>query len=157
LTSRYGPLLAFESTFDLLVTTSEVAILRGDAFETVFRDLDSMKERIPTWSGAVAQALPLDDVSAQRLQALCERNSRVLRQVRSMYERGVLRVKFSLPALRDELTRQGLEANRLIKNGKLVLEDDDIHGVLKVLDEKFYQGWHSQTRWDVGTRSPRSS
>lgn len=149
------PLLIFRPDFDMVVTSTHVAILRADAFERVFREIDRMRSRIPVWSGALTSALPLDPGSAGRIEQVCQSNSRVARHVRSMYERGMLAGKFELSALRRQLQQQGFDPNRIIKQGKLVLEEEDIPDVLKVLDERLYTGWHSSTRWDVGSRSPR--
>jgi hypothetical protein len=149
------PLLIFRPDFDMVVTSGYVAILRPEAFEKVFREIDRMKARIPVWSAALTRALPVSSESAERIERLCQQNARVARHVRSMYERGVLGTKFEVTSLRRQLQQQGLDPNRLIKHGKLVLEEDDIPDVLKVLDERLYIGWHSSTNWDVGTRAPR--
>ena len=151
-----GPLLAFEPAFDMVVTASAVAVLRAAAFEKVFRDIDSMKARVPVWGDAVAQALPLDDASAEVIKQACEKGVRVARQARSLFERGVLEVRFETPSLETEMRRQGLEADRLIQDGKLVLQEDDVFDVLKLIDEKLYRGWHTDTAWDVGTRAKRT-
>lgn len=63
--------------------------------------------------------------------------------------------KFTAAELREEMKKQGLDAGRLIKRAKLVLDDDSIPEVLKLIDEKLYLGWHSGAGWDVGTRSKR--
>jgi hypothetical protein len=141
----------------MVVTDTHVAVLRGGAFERVFRDIDSMKERIPVWGKAVTDALPLDPASADRVRQLTESNPRVARHVRSMYERGVLVQPFELPELRRQLQQEGFNPARVIQDGKLVLVDEDIPDFLKLLDERLATGWHSGTRWDVGTRSQRST
>jgi hypothetical protein len=55
------------------------------------------------------------------------------------------------------MKRQNLDVGRMIVNAKLVLGDADIPVVLKLIDEKLYTGWHSETPWDVGTRSKRAT
>jgi hypothetical protein len=150
-----GPLLAFERRFDLVVTTDSVLVLDPEAFEKVFRDIDAMRDRIPVWTRAVTDALPVDEATARRIERACQTSARVAKQARSIFERGVGK-PFTGPELREEMKRQGLDASRLIKQGKLVLDnDDDVPEVLKLIDEKLYTGWHSGTGWDVGTRSRR--
>ncbi len=149
-----GPLLAFERQFDMVVTGDAVAVLDPSAFEKVFRDIDAMRERIPVWGEAVTEALPLDANTAAQIKRACEKSARVAKQARSIFERGIDK-KFTASELRKEMERQELDASRMIKNGKLVLEDDDVLDVLKLIDEKLYLGWHSGMGWDVGTRSRR--
>lgn len=152
------PLLAFDRSFDIVVTAEAVAIMSADPFEKLFRDVDTMRDRIPVWSEAVVTALPLDPASADRLEDLCARNSRAARLARNLYERGVLSTSFAIGPLEDEMRRQGFEADRLVKDGKLFLEHDpDVISLLKLVDERLYTGWSSNTPWDVGSRSKRST
>jgi hypothetical protein len=150
-----GPLLAFERTFDMVVTEDVVAVLDPGAFEKVFRDIDAMRERIPAWSKAVSDVLPIDASTAEQIQRACEKSTRIARQARGIFERGKLKA-FSAADIREEMKRQGLDASRMVKQGKLVLEDEDIAEVLKLIDERLYKGWHTRTGWDVGTRAKRS-
>ena len=76
------PLLIFERSFDMVVTDDAIAVLNGSAFEDIFRDIDSMVDRIPVWSGAAVMALPLDDDTAARFQALSARDGRFAKQLR---------------------------------------------------------------------------
>ncbi len=152
-----GPLLVFERSFDMVVTDAAIAVLDLRAFEGVFRDIDAMVDRRPTWSGAAVAALPLDDGTAELLAELCGRGGRVATQLRGMYERGVFGKAFTATELRSQMTEQKLDVGRMIVGGKLVLDDADVPVVLKLIDEKLYTGWHSDTPWDVGTRSSRAT
>lgn len=150
-----GPLLVFERSFDMVVTDTAIAVLSLGAFEAIFRDIDTMTARFSVWSQAAVAALPLDGATEQRLRALCDRGGRVAKQLRGMYERGVFDSKFTIPALRAEMQKQNIDDNRLLPNDQLVLGDDDVPIVLKLIDEKLYTGWSTNKRWDVGTRSER--
>lgn len=152
-----GPLLVFKRSFDMVVTDSAIAVLNPKAFESVFRDIDAMTARFPVWSDAAVASLPLDGATAVRLQELCKKGGRVATQLRGLYERGVLQTEFPAAALRAEMERQDIDADRLLVNDELVLENDDIPVILKLIDEKLYRGWVSDTPWDVGTRSRRST
>jgi len=152
-----GPLLVFERAFDMVVTAAVIAVLDPKAFEAVFRDIDAMRERFPVWSDAAVAALPLDDETAERLRAQCSRGGRLATQLRGLYERGVFGLEFTTTALRAEMKRQNLDVNRMIVKGKLVLDDADIPVVLKLIDEKLYTGWLTETPWDVTTRSKRTT
>jgi hypothetical protein len=151
-----GPLLVFERTFDMVVSPNAIAVLDARAFEAIFRDIDAMTERIPAWSDAAIGALPIDDASAERIRILSLRSSRVAGQLRDLYERGAFSSPFKVADLRRELKAQDLDPDRLLTQGRLTLEEDDIPVVLKLLDEKLYKGWRTGTPWDVATRSPRT-
>ncbi|MDA8331247.1 MAG: hypothetical protein M0027_08580 [Candidatus Dormibacteraeota bacterium] len=155
LTRIEPPVLVFERSFDMVVTDMAIAVLDVSAFEAVFRDIDTMTARFSVWSQAAVTALPLDGDTAQRLCALCDRGGRVAKQLRGMYERRAFGSKFTIPALRAEMQKQNLDDNRLLQNDQLVLQDDDIPIMLKLIDEKLYTGWSTNKRWDVGTRSER--
>ncbi|MDA8354999.1 MAG: hypothetical protein M0Z95_01560 [Actinomycetota bacterium] len=150
-----GPLLVFERSFDMVVTDTAIAVLDLGAFESIFRDIDAMVERRPGWSKAAVDALPFDAATASRLTKLCGKGGRLATQLRGMYERGVFNRAFDVATLRAEMEHQNLDAARMLVNGQLILDDDDIPTVLKVIDEKLYRGWHTDTPWDVGTRSKR--
>lgn len=150
-----GPLLVFERAFDMVVTTTAMAVMDASAFEAIFRDIDLMAARIPVWSDATVLALPLDEGSAELIRTSCAKKSRVAKQARGLYERGALTKKFDIGSLRAEMEAQGLDADRIVTGEQLTLNESDVPLVLKLIDEKLYTGWHSETPWDVATRSRR--
>lgn len=152
-----GPVLVFRRSFDMVVTDTAIAVLNPPAFEDVFRDIDSMTAKIPQWSDAAIAALPFDDETADRLKSLSVKSARLAKQLRGLYERGVFEMTLDTEKLRSEMERQRLDASRLLVDGKLVLGDEDIPVVLKLIDEKLYTGWLTETPWDVGSRSKRST
>jgi len=149
------PILSFAHDFDLVVTEEHVAILRTAAFERIFRDINSLRERIPVWSTAAIEALPLSSESESLLKESALRNSRIATQLRGMSERGFLAKKYEASDLRKQMIDCGLDAERIIKDDQLVLTSEILPLVLKIIDEKLYAGWHSETQWDVATRSRR--
>jgi Domain of unknown function (DUF4868) len=151
-----GPLLVFERSFDMVVTGTNIAILNAHAFETIFRDIDAMVDRVPGWTEAAISALPFDKATADRIEALAEHNKRLVKQIRGMYESGAFSKPITINELRKEMQQQKLDASRLIKNGKLALDDDDIPTLLKLVDEKLSVGWHTGTPWEIGIRAKRS-
>lgn len=151
-----GPLLVFKNTFDIVVAPSGIAVLDPAAFEAVFRDIDTMRERIPTWSGYVVDAIPLEPETAERLHAACLRSPRLARQARSIFEGNQLAGRrLELSALADELSRWGIDRTKALQNGTLALADSEIMTLFKLLDERLYEGWHTGTGWEAATRSRR--
>lgn len=151
-----GPLLVFKRNFDIVVSPSGIAVLDAAAFEAVFRDVDTMRDRIPAWSRHIVDALPLGPETADRLQAACLGNLRLARQARSIFERNQLSGRrLELSALADQLDRWGIDRSRAVNDGALTLTDSEIVTLFKVLDERLYEGWHSGTGWEASTRSQR--
>ncbi|MGL5444575.1 MAG: hypothetical protein ACRDDJ_19145, partial [[Mycobacterium] stephanolepidis] len=81
------PILTFALRFDMVVTPEHVAVLNLTAFERLFREIDSMKARVPVWSEAAIKALPLDEDSAETLRTKAVSSARVATQLRGLYER----------------------------------------------------------------------
>jgi hypothetical protein len=149
------PILAFAKDFDMVVTPGHIAIVRPESFEKLFRDIESLKQRIPVWSGNAVEALPLDAQSADLLRDVAVRSVRVASQLRGLQERGYLAKKYPVARLREKMIEIGLDHERLLQDDKLTLEESDVPVVLKLIDERLYMGWHSDTQWDVGTRARR--
>lgn len=149
------PILMFATDFDMLITPDHIAILRKESFEKLFRDIDVLRERIPVWSGAAVQALPLNDESAAVLETAAQGSVRIASQLRGLHERGYLAKTYAADQLREKMIEVGLEHERLLPGDTLVLSKADVPVVLKLIDERLYLGWHSATPWDVGTRARR--
>lgn len=147
--------LTFATDFDMVVTDDYVAVLRPAAFEKLFREIDSLRDRIPTWSSAAISALPLSDESAQLIQQIALSSNRVATQLRGMNERGYLTKQYRIADLELQMKKADLDCERLIVDGKLKLAERDVPLILRLVDEKLYRGWHSSTQWDVGTRASR--
>jgi hypothetical protein len=151
-----GPLLVFERSFDMVVTDTDIAILDPQAFETVFRDIDAMVDRVPGWTEAALSAMPFDQHTADRIKTLAEHDKRLVKTIRSLYERGAFSKRVTINELRKEMEQQKLDVGRLIEDGKLALDDDDIPILLQLVDEKLSIGWRTKTPWVMGTRAKRA-
>ncbi len=151
-----GPLLVFERSFDMVVTDTDIAILDPQAFEAVFRDIDLMVDRVPGWTEAAISALPFDKGTADRIEALAEHDKRLVKKIRGLYERGAFSKRITINQLRKEMEQQKLDVGRLIKDGKLALDDDDIPTLLQLVDEKLSIGWRTETPWVTSTRAKRT-
>jgi hypothetical protein len=150
------PLLAFEHRFHMVLTREGIAVLNKAAFEVVFRDVKTMQERVPIWADHVGAALPLDDAGLGCLRQACARNMRLAAKARSLFESGTLKDrKVTANILADEMRRQGLDADRMVKRGILVIEEGDVPTILKLLDEGLWRGWLTDTPWEAGSKVKR--
>lgn len=152
------PLLAFESLFHMIVVPDGIAVLNKSAFEKVFRDIETMRARVPVWAQHVETALPLDDSSLGCLADACAKNMRLAAKARSLFESGILTErKITITMLADEMRRQDLDADRMVKKDVLVIEETDVGVLLKLLDEGLWRGWLTQTPWEAGSKVRRGS
>jgi len=149
------PLLVFEPFFDMVLTEAGIAVLNKDAFERVFRDISTMRERVPVWTDHVIESLPLSDESAEILRQASGKE-RVAHRLRALFEGGTLSgKKLTVGQLRREMTNQGLPVGRIIKGQKLVLTEEDVPTILKLLDEGYWKGWLTDVAWEAGSKSKR--
>jgi len=150
------PLLAFERLFHMAVTPEGIAVLNKTAFEKVFRDVETMQERVPVWADHVGASVPLDDAGLGCLRQACARNMRIAAKARGLFESGILKDrKITAKMLADEMRRQNLDADRMVKQGKLVIEESDVPTLLKLLDEGLWRGWLTDTPWEAGSKLKR--
>jgi hypothetical protein len=55
------------------------------------------------------------------------------------------------------MTNQGLAVERMIQGQQLVLTEDDVPTILKLLDEGYWKGWLTDVAWEAGSKSKRQS
>ena len=152
------PVLAFEPLFHMALTSGGIAVLNKSAFEMVFRDVETMRARIPVWTEHIEAVLPLNDASLGCLAEVCGKNMRVAAKARSLFERGVLKDrKLTAAMLANEMLRQGLDAGRMVKRDQLVIDEEDVPVLLKLLDESLWRGWLTDTAWEAGSKTSRGA
>lgn len=150
------PILVFESSFHLVVAESGIAVLNASAFEKVFRDIEVMQQRVPVWVDGVTAALPLVDGGGEQFLAACTRDTRLAKRARALFEGGTLNgKKLTAARLHTELKNQALEADRMVKGGKLHLEESDVPILLKLLSEGLWKGWITDIPWEASSKVPR--
>jgi hypothetical protein len=150
------PILVFQQSFHLVVAASGIAVLNSAAFETIFRDIEVMQQRVPTWVDGVTSALPLTDGAEEQILAACTRDSRLAKRARALFESGTLTGKnLTAARLHAELKNQGLEADRMVNGGKLHIEGTDVPILLKLLSEGLWKGWITDTAWEASAKAPR--
>jgi len=83
---------------------------------------------------------------------------RIAAKARSLFESGVLKDRtITATTLADEMRRQDLEADRMVKADKLVIEEADVPMLLKLLDEGLWRGWLTNAAWEAGSKLRRST
>jgi len=154
LTSVDGAVFRFDDTFDLIVTQDTVFALSTTVYDLFFRDTELLTARIPEYITKIGVSLPLDPGAEADLQTLAMKSSRVRARLRSLADRGYL-AGVTVDALAESARRQGIEPNRLIRDGHLILDKDDPHLLLQVLNEDLYTGDLSKIPYAVDRKSAR--
>lgn len=154
LTSVSEPVFALERRVDLAVTDDQIYVLNQATFERLFRDLPEVLDRIPDWLADATATLPMSASSLAALQERCEANGTLRRRLRAIYERGHL-AQLTIDDVRSEAERQGLNAEALIVEGQLSLENVDAATMLKLLNEDLMTGGLTGTRFLVDRKTPR--
>lgn len=136
------PVLAFSRDFDLVITSSDIAILNANTFLTLFTDLEMLKRAVPEMADTVlsATSMSVDGDSVVRLKKLCEQKASLAKRLRRLQRLPYLpqitastlaKCLSDLPGLPD-----GIE----VKNGQVRLEESGIPIFLDILEQIVYKG-----------------
>lgn len=155
LTKIEDDVFLFEDRVDLIVSHDQIVVFNQSAFEQWFRDTPVLQERVKDWIGGVTEHLPLDSDGADRLAERCRTNSRLRRVLYSIEVRGHLK-DVSIARVRRHIRGQGLDASKLVRNGKLIFDDADPTTLLKVLNEDLFKGGLTDESFVVDRKSRRT-
>lgn len=140
------PLLALDDEFDLLMSAQGVLTADQKAFESLFKDIPALQERIPEWTREIAASLPFGDGIAELLTARCRTDSRFRRRVSAIYARGHLR-KTDIDSLRHYLRLIKVDEHNFIKDGKINVANEHLFELMYVLNEDYFVGELSKDKF----------
>lgn len=149
-----GAVFQFEDSFDLVVTPEAVIVLSMGVYELLFRETEALTARIPRYISTIAGALPLAPGAEQDLQELAMKSPRLQGRLRSLSQRGYL-PNVTIEAIIASARKQGVNPDRLVQDGCLILADDDPHLLLQVLNEDLYTGDLSGITYAVDRKTAR--
>ena len=150
-----GAVFQFDDAVDLVVTQTDVFVLSMTVYELLFRETEPLTARIPAYVGKIAASLPLDPDAHAGLQTLAAKSSRLRGRLRTLATRGYL-PHVTIDALAESARRQNIDPGRLIRDGRLILDEDDPHLLLQVLNEDLYTGDLSMIQYAVDRKAARS-
>jgi hypothetical protein len=149
LTRITQPLFTFDRNVDMvyLPNVGILAVNEGP-FDMLFRDTPELMEKTPAHARTLAGYLPLAPDSEQVLVEAAVKYSRVRRRVLAAVERGHL-VNVTANQLRTELRRQGLTPRDYMQNGRLVISEENVTELMRVLNEDLLTGGLSGQRFEI--------
>lgn len=145
------PLLAFDPSFDVIVTADMVYALNQKRFELLFKDSDAVLARADEWVNELAEALPLDAGSVDHLTQIVKKNSFTRRKLVSVIKRPYLQT-LTVATLREKIREHGLDDKELLPGGKLAFTDENTQSLLWVLNQDIYSGDFSGETFAAGSK-----
>ncbi len=154
LTRVRQPILAFDSTFDVVFLRAAVWVMNQKNFEALFKESEAVLAKTAGWAESLNGFLPMADDSQQWLAKRLRENSVMRRKVQS-----ILRSPY-LPTLTPELLRQkmaahGLSPDNLMKDDALVFSKDTEQDILLFLNEDLWTGDFSGEHYAAARKAHR--
>jgi len=146
------PVFAFDDAVDLVVTGDGVVALSMGVYELLFRETEALTERIPVYVAKIGASLQLDSEAARTLEALAAKSSRLRNKLHALSERDYLQ-RVTVDHVHTYMESQGMDPGRLIRGGRLVLDEADPHLLVQVLNEDLYTGQLSGNDYAVDRKS----
>jgi hypothetical protein len=139
--------------FDLVVGASGGYALNTFFFEQLFADAERLRAKIGPWVGEIAKRLPMSKASRELLVAECDASPRLRRRLRAIAHRGHLN-RVSLTDIRRHTREMGLPPAHFVKNNQLVVADDNIAELLRILNEDLTRGGLTRDRFRIESKEP---
>lgn len=154
LTRVRQPILAFDSTFDVLLYGNAVWIMNQKNFETLFKESEAVLAKTAEWAESLNSFLPMADDSQQWLAQRLRQNSVMRRKVQSILH------SHYLPALTPDMVRRKMAAHdlkpeNLMKDNALVFNKDTEQDILLLLNEDLWTGDFSGEHYAAARKARR--
>ncbi len=132
--------LSFDGHFDVVVSKTSIAVLRQKPGISLFSDIDLIKETVPREVGALASAMPLPFATGGKdaLVEVCSDRPSLAKQLQRVSRSDEIQ-KVTPELFRAALKRHGLDTQRYLRRGCLVVPKEDVRTVLDVLESIYYE------------------
>lgn len=140
-------------TFDLVVGEDGGFALNTFFFEQLFADADRLRAKIGPWVDDIAAVLPMSAAHRDLLVGACEARPRLRRRLRSIAHRGHL-TRIGVDDVRRHVREMGLPPKDFVRQGKLVVDDDNIEELLRMLNEDLTRGGLTHDAFVIESKEP---
>jgi hypothetical protein len=157
LRSAAPPDFSLNSKADLLVTTSEIAILSPAAFDRLFADIRALLNDVPANVLSLAEALTnlqVSDASRHAFEEICATKPSFARRLQNLVARGGLN-SITATTFRRVLRNHGLTASEFLRGGTIDVDPEQVGTVLDVLEGRWYEADFSDEPRRAGSWSRR--
>ncbi|TWE30309.1 uncharacterized protein DUF4868 [Prauserella muralis] len=154
LTKMEKPILAFDSSFDVIIKPDGVTVLHQKNFELLFKESEAVLASTQQWAEDIDEELPIEldgvDFLAQRLRE----SSVVRRRVQSILKSGYLDM-LTPDLLERKMRDRGLNSKELIKDGRLLFSKSTERDILLLLNEDLWTGDFSGEQYSATRKTKR--
>jgi hypothetical protein len=154
LTRVTQPILAFDSTFDVILLGSSVWIMNQKNFEGLFKESEAVLARTSEWVDQLDQVLPIADDGREWLADRLRQNSVMRRKIQSILRSPYL-PKLTPDILHAKMTAHGLIPEELMKDGTLMFNKDTEKDLLLFLNEDLWTGDFSGDQYAAARKARR--
>lgn len=154
LTRVTQPILAFDSTFDVVLLGSSAWILNQKNFEGLFKESEAVLARTSEWVDQLSQILPIADDSREWLATRLRQNSVMRRKVHSILRSHYI-TKLTPDILRSGMAAHGLSHDELMKDGSLIFNKNTEKDLLLFLNEDLWTGDFSGDQYAAARKARR--
>lgn len=154
LTRVRRPVLAFDSTYDIIFRNEAVWVLNQRNFEALFKESEAVLAKTAKWAESLNNFLPMADDSQLWLAKRLRQNSVMRRKVQSILRSPYL-TDLTPELLRQRMAAHGLSPENLMKGDALVFSKDTEQDILLFLNEDLWTGDFSGEHYAAARKSRR--
>lgn len=154
LTRVKQPLLAFDSRFDMIIYPQGVHVLNQKNFEALFKESEAVLAKTAEWATKLGEHLPIEPLGVEWLSKRLRETSVMRRKVQNILQSQYL-VHLTPQVLREKIRLHGLDPDKLLRDGQLVIDKETEHDVLLLLNEDLWTGDFSGEQYAAARKSRR--
>lgn len=140
-------------TFDVVVGEHGGYALNTYFFEQLFADADRLRAKIGPWVDDIVKHLPMDPQQRDLLVDRCDESPRLRRRLRSIAHRGHID-RVTVADVRRHVSAMGLKATTFVRKGKLVVDEDNVDELLRMLNEDLTRGGLTHDPFRIESKEP---
>jgi hypothetical protein len=154
LTRVTQPILAFDSTFDVILHGSAVWVLNQRNFEALFKESEAVLAHTSEWVDQLNQFLPIADDGKEWLSSRLRQNSVFRRKIQSILRSPYLST-LTPEVIGEKMLEHGLTPENLMKDGALIFNKDTEKDMLLFLNEDLWTGDFSGEQYAATKKARR--
>lgn len=154
LTRVTQPILAFDSTFDVVLHGTSVWILNQKNFEALFKESEAVLAHTSEWVDELNEVLPIADDGKEWLSGRLRQNSVMRRKIQSILRSPYLS-SLTPGVIKQKMLEHGLTPENLMIDGKLIFNKDTEKEMLLFLNEDLWTGDFSGEQYAATKKARR--
>lgn len=140
------PVFAFPDDFDLVLAGADLAVLRAEAYLSLFTDIEVLRNAVPGLVTRLSQRINVDipDASLTVLQKQCALKPSFAKRLRRLADQPWLD-SVTPNALRKEMAAlPGLPAGVIVEDGSLTVTEEGVEVLLGLIEQVYWVGSFDQ-------------